>query len=247
MTALKNMEKLPEGVGKKLRPYLEELIEIQGENLTAIAVYGSAAGRDYSPKSSDINLLAVCREVGLETLKRSLKTVNKGIRKKITAPLFLTEEYIRTSADVFPIEFYDIKEKHLVVYGPDIFSDIVIDPKNLRHQCEEEIKGKLVRIRQAYLEVGLKRKGIEALLKESLTSLAPVFANLLRIKGIDPPRNKEEIFKELEITFGVKSAVFIEILRDKKNDEKIGGEAVETFFRRYLEEMEKLSRTVDTL
>ncbi|MEA1926840.1 MAG: hypothetical protein U9N73_01430 [Candidatus Auribacterota bacterium] len=247
MDEIINIDQLPESVGLKIRPYLEEMIDLLGNNLITAAVYGSAVTGDYSEKSSDINIILVCENVGLPTLKECLKLVSKGIRKRIVAPLFFTRSYIENSVDVFPIEFLNIKENHLLLYGEDILSGITVDLKNLRHQCEEQIKGKLVRIRQAYLEVGLKRKGIEALLKESLSSLIPVFAGLLRLRGIDSPREKEKVFSRLGEEFKLDSQIFITIFRDKKNDEKIGGVEVEIFFGRYLDQLEKLSRVVDGL
>ena len=38
--------------------------------------------------------------------------------------------------------------------GRDILKDLKIDLKNLRFQCEQELKGKLLNLRQAYLEAG---------------------------------------------------------------------------------------------
>lgn len=247
MAEIVNIDQLPESVAKKIRPYLENMIELQGKNLVAAAVYGSAVTGDYSEKRSDINLILVCEDVDLSTLKKSLKLVAKGIRSRITAPLFFTRRYIETSADVFPIEFLEIKENHLVLYGEDIFAGITVDLKNLRHQCEEQIKGKLVRIRQAYLEVGLKKRGVEALLKRSLSSLMPVFRNVLRLKGEEPPRGKEEVLKGLTAAFGLDEGVFLTIWRDKQDDEKIGSESAEFYLEKYLNQLEVLAGAVDSI
>lgn len=247
MSALINLDKLPEPVTRKICPYLEKMIVLQGDNLVSVVVYGSAVGDDYSEKSSDINLLLICETVDLPTLKKCLKLVREGIRGRIAAPLFLTRRYIETSADVFPIEFLEIKENHLVLSGDDLFSEITIDRKNLRHQCEEQIKGKLVRIRQAYLEVGLKKSGVEALLKRSLSSLQPVFRNVLRLRGEEPPLGKEDVLKKLAGVFGLEEEVLLTVLRDKQNDEKIGGESAEVYLNRYLLQLEKLARAVDQI
>jgi len=247
MVAIKNLDQLPESVSRKLRPYLEEMIELLGDNLLMAAVCGSVVTGDYREKSSDINLILVCEKVGLATLKKSLNLIARGIKKRITAPLFFTRRYIETSSDVFPIEFLEIKDNHLVLYGEDILSGIRVDLKNLRYQCEEQIKGKLVRIRQAYLEVGLKKKGVEALLKRSLSSLLPVFRNVLRLKGEDPPRGKEEVLAKLALVFSLEAEVFITIWQDRQNDEKIGGEDAEIYLERYLTQLEKLAAAVDSI
>ena len=247
MAEIVNIDQLPETAAKKIRPYLENMIELLGNNLITAAVYGSAVTGDYSEKRSDINLILVCEDVDLSTLKKSLKLVAKGSRERITAPLFFTRRYIETSADVFPIEFLEIKENHLVLYGEDILAGITVDLKNLRYQCEEQIKGKLVRIRQAYLEVGLKKKGVEALLKRSLSSLMPVFRNVLRLKGEAPPRSKSEILEKLADVFELDEGIFLTIWEDKQNDEKIGGEAAEVYLEKYLLQLDKLATAVDSI
>lgn len=248
MVDLKNLERLNPEVKKRLVPYLSEMIDLHKENLVSILLYGSALDDDFSFKSSDINLLVILKEVSFKSLKKSLKLVDRGIKKKITAPLFFSSDYLFSSADVFPMEFLDMQEKHLLLYGEDLFSRLEIDAKNLRLYCEEQIKGKLIRIRQAYLEIGLQRKGIELLLKESLKSLMPVFKNLLRIKGETPlPHLKEEILKRLGEVFQVESGVFLTVLRDTTMDEKIGGKEASEFLAEYLQVLTKLALAVDTL
>jgi len=247
MGDLLNLEKLPPEARKKITPYAEEILELQGNNIISMNVYGSATGENYVPGVSDINLLFVCGRVNLPVLKSCLKVISKGISKKITAPLFLTEAHIRSSLDVFPMEFLDLKERHITIYGADILKELKIDTKHLRFVCEEQIKGKLIRIRQSYLEIGLKRKGIEALLKESLRSLMTVFKNLIAIKGSLPEKNNDALLVQLCREFGLDAGVFLPIYRDSSNDERIGSRDVEEFLEKYMDELQKLAGKVDAL
>lgn len=242
-----NWEKVREEVRKLLEPYLERLIDIHRDNIISVNLYGSATGSDFSSKTSDVNLLIVFKELKLPDLKKSLPIVSRGIKKKIAAPLFLTRKHIKTSRDVFPIEFLDMKENHLCLYGKDVLATIAISDKHLRLFCEEQIKGKLIRLRQGYLEIGLRKKGIEALMKESLYALIPAFRNLLRLKGITPPVDKENILVKLSAVFGLDADTFIAILKDKRDDEKIAGVDVEIYFEKYFNQIQKLARMVDKL
>ena len=247
MKNLKNLEKLDGQARKLVEPYLNELLKIHQGNIVSIFVCGQAAGADYVHKVSNINLFLILEKLEFQDLKKSLKAVSKGINKKITAPLFLTRKHIQTSTDVFPIEFLEMKENHLLLYGEDLLSPLEINPTNIRLFCEEQIKGKLIRIRQGYLEIGLKRKGIEALLKESFSSLTPVFRNLIRLKGKTPAVAREQIYNQLCSEFNLDRGVFLAILRDAKDDEKIAGQDVETFFERYIAQIQKLAIAVDQL
>ncbi len=247
MNELKNLETLPETAAKKIRPYLEEMISIQGDNLVSAAVYGSAAGGDFLEKTSDINLLLVCQTVDLPALKKSLRLIDRGRRNRIPAPLFLTRLHLETSADVFPVQFLEMKDRHRVLYGPDLLSGLEIDRKNLRHQCEEQVKGKLILIREAYLETARKKGGIDRILKRSLSSLMPVFRNLPRLKGKAPADGKEETLKLLAREFELEPEVFLAVWRDRRDDEKIAGRDAEIFLERYLRQLEKLAAAVDGL
>jgi DNA-binding transcriptional MerR regulator len=247
MKELKNLDKLQAQARKIIEPYLNELLKIHQDNLVSIFVCGDTAGTDYVPKVSNITLLVILEKLEFQDLQKSLKLVSKGINKKISAPLFLTRKHMETSTDVFPVEFLEMKENHLLLYGEDLLSSLQVNPANIRLFCEEQIKGKLIRIRQAYLEIGLKRKGIEALLKESLASLTPIFRNLIRLKGKTLPVKKEEIYVQLSAEFDLDRDVFLAILRDTKNDEKISGQDVEVFFERYIAQIQKLAIAVDQL
>jgi predicted nucleotidyltransferase len=241
------LDNIRQDVRKTIEPYLRKLLSIHGENIVSILLYGSATGGFYVPKQSDINLMVILKELAFKELKSSLSLINQGIPKKITAPLFLSLKHVETSKDVFPVEFIEIKENHILLYGKDIFGDIQIDQSHIRLFCEREIKGKLIRIREAYLEVGLKKKGIEALMKESLYSLIPTFRALIRIKNQTPEVDKEKILDSMGSLYDLDKNVLIAILRDKTNDEKIAGQDIEIFFEKYLKELKKLAIAVDSL
>ncbi len=242
-----NEEKLHIEVQKKFIPYLKVISDMHRDNLISVYIYGSAAGGNYIPKVSDINSVFVFKDLKFSIFKSSLNVVSKGIFKKIAAPLFLTKAYIESSLDVFPIEFLDMKENHILLYGEDILSGLEIKGDHIRLFCEQQIKGKLIRIRQAYLEVGLKKKGLEALLKESLNSLIPIFRNLIRLKEKQPPVNKTEIIRQLCQIFGLDENVFLPIYKDSTDDEKIANQEVVVFLEKYLIQIGKLAGMVDKL
>ena len=254
-----NEKKLHIEVQKKFIPYFEAMSEIHGDNLISVFIYGSAAGENYVPKISDINSVFVFKNLNPSILKTSLKAVSKGISKKIAAPLFMTKDYISSSLDVFPIEFLDMKENHILLYGEDVLSGLQINGEHIRLFCEQQLKGKLIRIRQAYLEVGLKKKGLEALLKESLNSLIPVFRNLIRLKeqqspggdarpqAMQPPVSKIEIISQLCQIFELDENVFLPIYKDTTNDEKIANQEIDVFLEKYLSQIGKLAGMVDKI
>ena len=237
MENLKNIDKIPVKYQKKITQYLKELLHIHQEDIISIYIY----------QSLKLNICVVFKNLDFSVLKKSLQLVNKGIRDKINAPLFLTREHIQTSSDTFPIEFLEMKEDHTLLYGEDVLANLEIEPSHIRFICEQQLKGKLIRIRQAYLEIGLRKKGMELLVKESFESLFPIFRGLLRLKNLTPAIDRHECIKQLSESFEINSALFLSLLDDTKNDEKIAGESIEDFLKKYILEIEKLSMVADRL
>ena len=241
------LNQLPADVKNKILPYFEELLAIHPDNTAAIVIYGSACGVNYLPKTSDINSLIIFRQLEFAQLQKSLKVIARGISKRIAAPLVLTKEEIPSSADIFPIEFLEMKEHHVLIYGEDVLSSLEIPPQYLRLFCEQQIKGKLIRIRQAYCEVGLNHRGMEALLKDSLTTLIPVFKTFLRLKGKTPSVPKLKMLEELCAEFQLAHDVFKTIYRSATKEERIVRDKIDFFVGEYLKELGKLSDTVDRI
>jgi predicted nucleotidyltransferase len=247
MQELKNLNKLHPHVAKAIRPYMQKFITLHETSIISIFIHGSAASGDYRKGVSDINSGIVFKKMGIDELKKSLSIVSEGIKKGINTPLFFTREHISTSLDTFPIEFMEMKENHIIVYGEDLLSNINIDFSHIRFICEEQIKGKLIRMRQAYLEIGLRKKGIESLIKESFASLFPVFRSLLRLKGIAAGNGKKEDIISLGNAFGIDTGIMLDILADTRNDGKISGRDLESSFFLYLQQLEKLGDIADKL
>ncbi|MEW6558066.1 MAG: hypothetical protein AB1349_12070 [Elusimicrobiota bacterium] len=159
---------------KYLDGFCEALVQLYGDNLVSIVLYGSAVKREHILKESDVNVMVVVKELTLKKLASLEKTINRAQRKANISVVFWTEEELKNSADVFPVEFLDIKEKYQVLTGRDIISDISIDTKNLRHQLEFELRSKLLRLRNEWLNL----KGSKALLFDFLTHAGTSFLHL---------------------------------------------------------------------
>lgn len=249
MRELINLENLPIVVKKSVALYAFELIQIYPNNLKSIAVYGSATqSEDFSQKRSNINLLIILNEITLQELKKAVKLVNGMGRKKKIVPLFLTLTHIYSSTDIFPVEFLEMKENNVVIYGEDVFKDLEIRSENIRLQCEEQIKGKIIRLRQAYLELATKPEAIEKLMVFSLTTLLPIFRNILRIKTAQIPSIKKgQIIDGLAKEYKINTIPLLSILESKSQAKRLPKNNVEPVFEQYLEILQELAIAVDQL
>ena len=194
-----------------------------------------------------MNLLVVCQEVGLDVLRRTLKTVRKGRKKGIVAPLFLTVEHMRTSSDVFPIEFLEMRDGHVTIYGDEVFDGLEIGFENLRLECEEQLKGMLIRLRQAYLETGSDAKRLRGVLLDSISSLAPVLRGVLRLLDTEPPRGKADVVRAAGSKLSVSTDAIRGALAIKLEAAKPPGGDLLSLYGRYMDEIERIALAVDKL
>ena len=235
-------------ISGKLRNILQQFIlglkDIYQEELVSIILYGSAASGEFIEKHSNLNLLVVLHNTNLGNLNRATRFIDKF---RIINPLFLTENYIKRSTDIFPIEFLDMQENHFLLYGRDILKEINIDINNLRFQCEQELKAKLISLKQLYLRISRDKAALRDLLLRSITSILHISRNVLRLKGKRPPYKKDEILKELAAEFQIDTGVWAKILAAKNKQVKLGNKDIENLFVNFINELEKIVDIVDRL
>jgi len=218
-----------------------------GDDLVSIILYGSATGQDFQPGKSDINFMIVLTEDGIEHLDQAFDVVNKWRKRGVAVPLFLTEEYVKSSLDVFPIEYLNFQNNYVLVFGKDILKDLEIGPEFLRLQCEREIKGKLLLLREAFLETSGKGKALKRLITQALPALMAIFEALLHLRKMDVPGERREIVRAMADAFDLEHGVFEGLLDIKEGKSKISDEESLNLFKGCLKEMRKLSKLVNSL
>ena len=68
-------------------------------------------------------------------------------------PLLLDRRWIEDARDVFPIEFLELREHHVLLHGEtDPFADLPVNLDHLRLEVEQQLRGKLLHLWEAYLE-----------------------------------------------------------------------------------------------
>ncbi|MDP2941031.1 MAG: hypothetical protein Q8N85_02085 [Candidatus Omnitrophota bacterium] len=228
-----------------LDDFAGELKNIYAEGLISLILYGSAASGEFSGRHSNLNLLVVLENTGLENLSKVSMVINSR-KFRLIHPLFFTESYIKNSLDVFPIEFLDIKENFSVLYGRDILTGLEIDTRNLRFQCEQELKSKLLNLKDIYLRL-LNKAALKGILFKSANSILHILRNLIRLGGAVPPYRQEEILRLISAEFKVSTVHLEKILQAKKGGRKVGAKEAGILFAGLVGELEKIVEMVDGL
>ncbi len=238
--------KLKKKLQDNLNDFVQNLQKVYKDNFISAILYGSASSGEFIERHSNLNLLVVLKNTDLENLKRVSGLINKW-KFRMIHPLFFTEDYIRSSNDVFPIEFLDMKENYTVLAGRDILKDLPIDTRNLRFQCEQELKVKLIALKQLYLRRSKDKGALSASLFKSFTSIMHILRNVLRIKGKQPLYLKQDILNDIVSEFQIDRNTWEKILAAKNKQIKLSNKEMEQLFIYFVKDLEKIVDAVDNL
>jgi hypothetical protein len=234
------MPEIPESVRETLRPYMEQVKKLFGNAFEAVILYGSAAGVEYLPGKSNINLLILLAKQDTGLLKQYAALHKRWQKEQIVVPLFLTAAELKSSLALFPLEYLEIQEQHVLLAGRDPFPELRIDLKNLRTQCEQELRGNLLRLRQRFVEGGASTEAITILLPLSFTALMPCLRGLLRAKERPVERSADGVLQAVEKEFGIDTAAFQDVLNLKRGIISPGPAEAPRLFDRYAATLQAL-------
>src|SRR6266699_2301138 len=234
-------------IGAFVDEFVEKLRAAAGENLVSIVLYGSAAEGEFHPEYSDLNTLCVLRDASFASLSKIAGVVEWWRGKKHHPPLVLTETDLRTSADVFSIEFVDMKTRHRVLYGEDVLRNLEVPMHLHRSQLEYELREKLFLVRQHLLVAGNNEKELWEVMLNSLSSFTTLFRHVLIEMGEQGRKHSREAVQELSARLNFDSSAFVQLIdvRAKKADRK-QLRAAEVVVN-YSSAIEKVAAAVDTM
>jgi len=217
-----------------------------GEDLLSVILYGSSVTKEYDPKKSDLNFLIVLSEDGIERLHLAHELVATWRKRKVSTPLFLTKDYIESSLDTFPIEFLNLKRNHQLIVGEDVLEGISFKRDFIRMQCERELKGKLLLLRERYVETRGKHKILEELISASLPTFIFVFNGLLYLLNNEVPETKRETVSMLSKALDLDEELFLSLLHIETGTLKFSREEIDALFKRYAKEIRRLALLIDS-
>lgn len=218
--------------------FTESLKKALGEALHSVALYGSAAKGDRSKRFSDYNVLILLKDTDLSTLRAAQPAVGKWVKAGNPPPVLFTEKRFQEAADIFPIEFMDMKASHQILFGRDPFAELAIHTVHLRHELEYELQSKLIQLRQRYLTSQAKPKRLQELLAKSISSFAVLFKTVLSLVKDEAPLHKKDIFEALNRHVAIDAEALEIILKIRDGDPSALRYDPENLFGRLLRSIE---------
>src|ERR1044071_5140948 len=182
-------------VKETLNGLVEDLRATHGANLTSVVLYGSAAAGDHIELRSDYNILIALNRITPEDLRQAQAPMREWQRLGHPLPVYFTVEELSDAADVFPIEFHQMANARIVLYGRDPFEFVKLSDENLRHQTEYELRSKLIQLRRLYIPASVSIQKLCDLMSDSLASFAALFRAVLMLHGYEAPVSKPDVVR----------------------------------------------------
>ncbi len=232
------LDRLPASMRQPIQSYAQRVQAMAGPNALALTLFGALAAGTFDPKRHTARSVLVLQTVDLELLRLLAKEGPRLGKARIAAPLIMTPDYIKGSADSFPLELLEIQQRHLCVFGPDYFEELAIQENHIRLQCERELKSILIGMRQALLAAAGKDKLLSEIEADVAERLIRTLRGLLWLHGQRDPKPAGQAVSEIERSIsrdlpGVRGAI--------NERGKHGWEEFKTLY----EEVDALRKSVD--
>jgi hypothetical protein len=233
--------KIGPGEKKALSKFLNELKNSSGLKLSSYTLYGSAAGNNYNPDKSDMNVLVAAENISVPVLRELMPAISEA-RMSAISPFFMTAADMRAAADVFPVKFMSMRDRYIVLEGQDILASLKINKEHLRLRCEQEARNIHMRLTRFY--VTNSGRG----LIKSVAKMTGGFFETLRAAlsiGSEKLIPAEEVFAAAEKRFGIAKLDLEKLKAAKHMNLSPGPDESETVFMIFLDAADKLTRQID--
>jgi predicted nucleotidyltransferase len=236
--------KVPE---KAIADFVRRLCEAAGPNLLTVILYGSAVTGEFDPELSDINLLCIVRNTSYPALEALAPVVKSWVKRRYTQPLILGQQELLRFADVFAIEFLDIKAKHRILYGDDLIASLQVSMCMHRVQLEYELREKGILLHQQLMLNAGDRRRTWDVLHRSLPTFATLFRHLLVAKGQPEPLTKRDTIAAVAALAGFDPSAFLEVLDVREHKSHTRDKDLKSLTARYLAAVEQATAAVDRM
>jgi hypothetical protein len=228
------------------RRWLAPVRAALGSDFLAAYLTGSVLSAAFDPRRSRVNLLVVARTLDTGMLDRVASALPATRRAPHFEPLFLSRRQMEKSLDVFPIEWIEIQERHLLLEGEDVVATLDVPRTNFRLQLEHELRSKQIQLRQTLLAWPKKHAALEHALRASASSFATLFRSLLRLRGEEPPAEAGRVYERTAELFQLDAAALLAPHRVRHSGSAKRAE-IPARYRSFLTELDRLINAIDEL
>ena len=167
--------------------------EALGDNLVSAFVHGDCLMEGFSALESPWTISFILKSNSVEDLVPLQKLTQKAKYDNIQFNHVFSRFEIKTSQDVFPLEFLHIKSKNVTLCGEAPLADFSPNLAELRMECERELRGLLVHLRRAFLYIKEDRNP-QGIFVRSTPMLLPLLYGVYFLATGNYPESHEQVY-----------------------------------------------------
>ena len=168
--------------------------EALGDNLISDFVHGDCLMEGFSALESPWTVSFILKSNSVEDMLPLQKLTAKAKHENIVFNHVFSRFEIKSSQDVFPLEFLHIKSKNVTLCGEAPLADFSPNLAELRIECERELRGLLVHLRRAFLYLKEDRNP-HGIYVRSTTTLLPLLYGVYYLATGKYPENHEQVYE----------------------------------------------------
>ena len=193
---------LPQQVDTSLAEFVAAAREALGDDLVSVVLFGSAAeGRLRA--TSDVNLILVLKRFDparIDKLREPLRGAHALIRLEC---MFILESEVGPASEAFAVKFSDIRERHKVLWGKDLFAGLAPSREAMLTRLRQILLNFTLRMRERYALVSLRPEQLASAVADAAGPLRSAAALILELEGhaaASPKEALEKVAAEIDAT-----------------------------------------------
>jgi hypothetical protein len=152
-----------------------DLDTLFGPRLRSLVVYPGHQA------DGSVHSCAIVDALGFRDLVACMPYTESWHHRGAAVPLMLTDDELRRTIDIFPLEYAGILADYAVVRGTDPFQGMSIPVEDVRRACEAQAKSHLIHLREGFLETHAETNRVGRLIAGSAAPLRALLTNIARL------------------------------------------------------------------
>lgn len=205
------LDTLPAATHATLQALKEGLEKALGNNLAALVVYGSAARGGYVPEESDIDVIVVLDDTSLPELHKIAPLLMEARYRGRVEAMILKRAHLAPAADVFPLFYDDLKQRHVILAGADVFTGLEIADHHRRLRIEQELREARIRMRRAVVDALGSESTIAGVVARKVKQIRSPLHALLCLKGKECDDRLEPVLAAAGREYGIDTSALTRV------------------------------------
>ncbi|WP_298767771.1 hypothetical protein [uncultured Fibrobacter sp.] len=166
-----------------------------GDNLISAFIHGDCLVEGFNALERPWTVSFILRENTTSSLKALQPLLHETAKENIEFRYFFTLKEIQTSEDVFPLEFLHIANRSVSLAGARPLPGYKPNVECLRLECERELRGMLIHLREAYMYLKQERNPLGFFIRAN-ASLLPIMYGVYYLLNHTYPESHKQIFDQ---------------------------------------------------